>query len=59
MDGADGSFGELLTRRRSALNRVRVDLALLGGFLLLGVAPLAWWGVALGKYWDLYPDFLA
>lgn len=52
----DPSFAELAARRRSALNRVRVDLALLAFFFVLGAAPLAWWGSA--QTFDPFPDYL-
>lgn len=50
------SFAELAARRRSALNRVCVDLALLAFFFVLGAAPLAWWGFA--RTFDPFPDYL-
>lgn len=52
----DTSFIVLATHKRSALNRVRIDLALLAFLFLLGIVPLAWWGVAAGQWFEPYGD---
>ena len=55
---ADPSFIVLATHKRSPLNRIRVDLALLAFFFLLGIAPLTWWGMATRQWFEPYADDL-